>query len=432
MILAAGEGRRLWPFTLGTPKVLVPLGEVILIEHTLSWLKDHGVSEVIMNLYHAGEKIRSFLGDGSRFGMKLCYSVEEKLLGTAGGVRQAGHFFNDTFAVVYGDTLTDFDLTAMAHYHESKRSLVTLAIVEVTNPEDMGVVEINEEGRILSFVEKPRYHQKVRKLASCGIYIFQREILNHIPDRDHSDFAYDVFPQLLKLNIPFYGYRLKPEDYFIDIGTPARYQRAREDVAAGRVRLRRARRAVFLDRDGTIARDVHYCRTPEDFELLPTVPEAIRHLNESGFQVVVITNQSGIARGYFTEETLAEIHRKMEAELSQHGARVDAIYHCPHHPNDGCQCRKPKTGMFQQAIDELNLNPRLSYVVGDAQMDIEAGKALGAKTVLVTTGPQRGMDITRAPSYTAGSLLEAARWITQDYETQARQLIDTARTEGIS
>ena len=171
-------------------------------------------------------------------------------------------------------------------------------------------------------------------------------------------------------------------------------------------------RAVFLDRDGTIARDVHHCRCPEDFEPLPTVPEAIRLLNENGFKVVVITNQSGIARGYFTEETLAQIHHKMEAELRKYDARVDAIYYCPHYPDDGCECRKPKTTLFHRAADELNIDFTCSYVVGDMQMDIDAGRTLGCKTVLVTTGPNGGSNITESPDYIAYSLLEAAHWIT--------------------
>ncbi|MCL0092277.1 D-glycero-beta-D-manno-heptose 1,7-bisphosphate 7-phosphatase [Dehalococcoidia bacterium] len=173
------------------------------------------------------------------------------------------------------------------------------------------------------------------------------------------------------------------------------------------------KRAVFLDRDGTIARDVHYCHRVEDFELLPTVAEAIRLLNTNSLKVVVITNQSGIARGYFTEEILAQIHDRMKQELAKDGAWVDAIYYCPHHPDDGCECRKPKTGLFLQAARELDIDLSRSFVVGDMPMDIDAGRALGSKTVLVTTGSQGG--IVDPPDYTAGSLLEAVKWILKEY-----------------
>lgn len=172
-------------------------------------------------------------------------------------------------------------------------------------------------------------------------------------------------------------------------------------------------KAVFLDRDGTIARDVHYCRRPEDFEILPTVPDAIRLLNENGFKVVVITNQSGVARGYFTEETLAHIHDKMRRELARYDAWVDAIYYCPHHPDDRCECRKPKTALFHRAAEEHDIDFDASYVVGDMQMDVAAGKALGCHTILVTTGSGKGEDIIDPPDYVADSLLQAAHWITK-------------------
>ena len=169
-------------------------------------------------------------------------------------------------------------------------------------------------------------------------------------------------------------------------------------------------KAVFLDRDNTIARDVPYCSRPEDFELLPTVPEAIKLLNGKGFKVIVITNQSGIARGYFTEETLSQIHRKMQDELLLHGASIDGIYYCPHHPDDGCGCRKPKTALFHKAAAEHNIDFGSSYMVGDMPLDIAAGKALGCKTVLVTTGTNLSPPNPRA-DYTASNLLEATRWI---------------------
>lgn len=173
-------------------------------------------------------------------------------------------------------------------------------------------------------------------------------------------------------------------------------------------------KAVFLDRDGTIARDVHYCSKPEDFKLLATVPEAIKLLNQSGFKVVVVTNQSGIARGYFTEEALGQIHDKMVRELARCNARIDAIYYCPHHPDDGCKCRKPGTVLFQRASQENNIDLTRSFVVGDTEMDIRAGQALGCKTVLVTTGPQVDKATIDSPDYIATSLIEAVRWIVND------------------
>jgi histidinol-phosphate phosphatase family protein len=170
-------------------------------------------------------------------------------------------------------------------------------------------------------------------------------------------------------------------------------------------------KAVFLDRDGTIAEDVNYCRRVEDFHILPTVPEAIRILNNRGYKIVVITNQSGIARGYFSAERLEEIHRKMTRELGKTGAGIDAIYYCPHHPDAGCLCRKPGLALFRQAVRDFRIDISASFVVGDRPMDIDAGKALGCRTIYVTTGPDviPGLEA----DFTAGNLLRAAGWIIQ-------------------
>ncbi len=176
-------------------------------------------------------------------------------------------------------------------------------------------------------------------------------------------------------------------------------------------------RAVFLDRDGTIAEDVNYCSCADDFHILPTVPEAIRILNESGFKVVVITNQSGLARGFFIEETLKQIHGKMQRELAKHGATVDAIYYCPHHPDDGCNCRKPRTGLLTRAEKEMGIDLKSSYMIGDMQSDIDGGKAAGCKTILVTTGPHLRDTISEAPDYIAESLITAIHWIVGKVDT---------------
>lgn len=172
-----------------------------------------------------------------------------------------------------------------------------------------------------------------------------------------------------------------------------------------------ANRAVFLDRDGTMAKDVHYCRCPQDFELFPNTAKAAKLLNEHGFKVIVITNQSGIARGYFTEETLTDIHEKMERELAREGAWVDAIYHCPHHPDDGCDCRKPKPKLALLAAKEHDIDLEHSFVVGDLQLDIDLGRTLGCKTILIrNSSPEEGNEIIDHDAV-ASDLLEAARMV---------------------
>jgi histidinol-phosphate phosphatase family protein len=166
-------------------------------------------------------------------------------------------------------------------------------------------------------------------------------------------------------------------------------------------------KAVFLDRDGTIARDVPYCSRPEDFELLPGAAEGIKLLNEHGFKVVVVTNQSGIARGYFTEETLAKIHKKMQEELAKYGAHVDAICYCPHHPDNNCDCRKPKPKMVFQVALDLDIELGQSYVIGDSEMDVELARQAGCKAGIRVGEPGGTGD------WVTASFRDAVHWVIQ-------------------
>ncbi len=172
-----------------------------------------------------------------------------------------------------------------------------------------------------------------------------------------------------------------------------------------------ANRAIFLDRDGTMAIDVSYCSRPEDFELFPNTARAIKLLNEHDYKVIVITNQSGVARGYFTEDTLGRIHQKMLKKLAEEGARIDGIYYCPHHPSDNCECRKPKPKMVMQAVSEHDIDLKQSFMVGDKPLDIQLGKNVGCRTVLIPANTGETEVAPGSPDYTASDLLQAALWI---------------------
>jgi heptosyltransferase-2 len=177
---------------------------------------------------------------------------------------------------------------------------------------------------------------------------------------------------------------------------------------------------VFLDRDGTLNRDTGYVKTPEGLELLPGVAEAVARLNRAGARVVVVTNQSGVARGFLTSETLATIHARLRALLGAGGATLDAVYFCPHHPDEGCACRKPGTALIDRAAAELALDLSQVVVVGDQRRDVDLASKIGARSVLVTTGPTSLESLAGlsgdglAPDYVAAGLVEAVDWIIQN------------------
>ncbi len=180
-----------------------------------------------------------------------------------------------------------------------------------------------------------------------------------------------------------------------------------------------ARPAVFLDRDGTIIREVDYLRSVAQLRLLPGAAAAIRRLNNAGFMVIITTNQSGIARGLLTEADLSKINAVLCKRLSARGATIDAIYYCPHHPEIGippyrrrCQCRKPAPGMLLRAAKDLQLDLSHSYSVGDSERDLAAGRKVGARTVLVRTGYGRKIQPDKVEAdYIAHNLADAADWI---------------------
>ncbi len=170
------------------------------------------------------------------------------------------------------------------------------------------------------------------------------------------------------------------------------------------------RPAVFLDRDGTIAEYVEYCRRPEELRLLPGVGEAIRRLNESGLLVLVVTNQSAVGRGWLTHAQLEAIHAQMRRALALAGARLDGIYVCPHHPDQGCACRKPASGLFEQAAAEHQIALPASFMIGDRALDVLSGHRAGCSTILVRTGHEPE-PLLVAPHFDAQTLAEAVEWI---------------------
>lgn len=237
MVLAAGEGTRLRPLTLACPKVALPIAGTPLILHTLGWLARHGITQVVINLHrHAGTVVR-MVGDGSHLGLTVVYSHEETLLGTAGGVKKVEAHLDSPFVVVYGDVLTDCDLSALIRYHHEKRAIATLALATVDDPSQAGIVRLDDGNRVVGFVEKPPAGSNIGNLANAGIYVLEPEVLAYIPDQGPCDFGYDVFPPLIAAGLPVYGRVLSPNEYLIDIGAPEKYRKANEDAAAGKVRL---------------------------------------------------------------------------------------------------------------------------------------------------------------------------------------------------
>ncbi len=226
VILAAGEGTRLHPLTATCPKPMLPIAGKPLLEHTLAWLSRHRIREVAINLYHKAETVTTYFGDGASFGLALRYSRESILLGTAGALRPLCSFLDETFAIVYGDVLTDLNLESLLDVHRRMSAIATLSLYHVPNPTDCGIVDLAKDGRVLRLVEKPSPDQVFGDLAFSGVLIAEPEMLAAIPDTPFSDLGFHVFPRLLETGRRVYGLPITSGEYLVDIGSHEKYAAA--------------------------------------------------------------------------------------------------------------------------------------------------------------------------------------------------------------
>lgn len=244
VIMAAGLGTRLHPLTGLTAKPMVPILNRPVMEHILSLLRRHGVRRVAANLHYHPDMIRTYFGDGSDFGVELFYNVEERLLGTAGGVGAFRELLGDaTFVVLSGDGLTDIDLTAFVAAHRATGGIATMAVKEVDNPSLYGVVVADGDGRVVGFQEKPPAAQALSHRCNCGIYAFEPTIFDYVPPGVFVDWARDVFPALLADGVPFHAWDLR--GYWNDVGNIEQYRLSNFDALVGRVKLDMPGREIF-------------------------------------------------------------------------------------------------------------------------------------------------------------------------------------------
>lgn len=237
VIMAGGSGTRLRPLTCNLPKPMVPVANKPMSEHIVNLLKEHGFDEIVFTLHYLPDAIRDYFGDGSEFGVKISYSIEEgKPLGTAGCVKAIPDAMDSTFIVISGDSLTDMDLGAALKYHKEKKSKATLVLKRVENPLDYGVVITDNDGRIQRFVEKPGASEIFSDTVNTGTYILEPEVMLYVVMGREQDFSNDLFPLLLLRNEPMYGY--VADGYWCDIGNLAVYRQAHQDVLDGKVNIK--------------------------------------------------------------------------------------------------------------------------------------------------------------------------------------------------
>ena len=419
VIMAGGRGTRISELFPNIPKPLIPIAGIPILEREICSLREQGFVDIIITVSYLHKKIEDYFKDGKHLGVNISYFVEKTPLGNAGALfklkRQLG---KEPFLLLNADAMFDVDFNRMVRFHQSHGGLVTLFTHPNSHPFDSGLILADENGCVEKWLTK----EDVRPEFYCnrvnaGLHVIDPKVLD-IASIDEDLIGTEVNGTVLKVDLdrmllkPLAGSGKifcydSPEDVK-DMGTPERYKSVTKDFDNGIIQkknLKNKQRAVFLDRDGTINKYVGFLRDINQFELIDGVAKAIKKINEAGYLAIVVTNQPVIARGEVSYTELDDIHRKMETLLGLEGAYVDGIYFCPHHPHKGypgeiedlkivCDCRKPKPGMLLKAAERFNINLEESYMIGDGENDIYAGKNAGCKTVLVTTSKKTfGEDI---------------------------------------
>ncbi|MBB6486715.1 HAD-IIIA family hydrolase [Rhizobium lusitanum] len=381
LILVGGKGTRLGTLTQNTPKPLMQIDEnTVFLDHLIANFARQGFDDILLLAGHMAEQVSDRYDKRQILGASIRIVNEQQPAGTAGALAHASALLQDTFLLANGDTLFDVNVRhlepVLAANSEAEG---VIALRHVENAGRYGAVDI-ADGHVIAFREKDS-HSTSGGLINAGIGLFRKSILSRITEIP-SSLELDVYPRMVEEN-----YLLGQEfsGYFIDIGLPETLEQARIDIP----KLQK-RPALFLDRDGVINEDRGYTFRVGDLKLIDGAIELIRLANDFGAFVIVVTNQAGVARGFYELSDVERFHREIENVLIRNGAFIDAFYVCPFHSEaivpEYCHPdhpnRKPNPGMLIQALTDWPIDAAKSIMIGDKESDIIAAERAGIKALL--------------------------------------------------
>ncbi len=372
VILAGGRGERLRPWTDIRPKPMIEIHGKPFLEYNLEMLREQGVERVVLLLGYLAEVVQDYFGDGSRWGLHINYSVTPVEDNTGLRLKRAEHLLDDCFLLLYCDNYWPMRLERMWQHFLSSGAPALLTVYG--NKDGYTKDTLAVDAGFISAFDKKRLTPGL-KGVEISYGIFRKDLVTSLPEGNISfeETLYPVLAREHKLAAFVTDHR------YYSVGSAARLPLTEAFLAR--------RPAIILDRDGVInekAPRANYVRNWEEFKFLPGVLEALARLKNAGYRVVLVSNQAGIARGAMTEADLLDIHQKMVREVTAAGGRIDAIYYCPHNWEEGCVCRKPKTGMLFQSQRDFNLDLSRTPFIGDDERDAQAAEAAGCPSVLVT------------------------------------------------
>ncbi len=370
VILAGGKGTRLLPYTLTAPKPMLPIHGKPFLEYLIEDLRENGITEIVLLVGYLHEQIERYFGDGRLFNVKISYSYLSANANTGERMINALPLLKEKIILLYGDNTWPLNLPEILDVYIKKKKKVLMSVYNNRDAIRKGNVLV--EDNIVSIYDVNHLHNF--RGINIGYFIFDTSVLEGLPKENIS--LDDILLSLIKKN----DVSAYITDYpYYSVTSPERLPKVYEYL--------REKKVVFLDRDGVInkkAAKAEYINRWEDFHFLPQVKEALKLLQKKGYEIYIISNQSGIARGMMTKLQLSEIHTNLQKELKNDGVIIKDIYFCPHGWDEGCWCRKPNPGMLFQAAIEHQINLQKSIFIGDDPRDQQAGMAAGVTTYLVT------------------------------------------------
>lgn len=412
VILAGGFGTRMSNLFPDIPKPLVPVNGSPVIFSLLANCSEYGFKNVLLLLHHGAEQIIKAVGDGSLWGLNVQYKLEHTPLGTAGALLDSLDQLADTFLVMYADVYSRVDLRELVNFHNVNNCAMTLVAHPNNHPHDSDLLRISEDGEVLSVLAHPHPSQLLaRNVVNAAMCVCNKKLVGADADKGGKggemknvtiDIAQDLVPRLLGEGKKIVAY--KTVEYLKDMGTPDRLRKVEMELNTGVAQARDKeciKKAIFVDRDGTLNHDVGYMTRAEDLLLIEGAGQAIKKINQSPYLAICVTNQPVLARGDATFDDIDRIHCKLDMDLGYTGAYLDELIFCPHHPDSGfvgevpelkieCGCRKPAVGMVETAAGKYNISLTRSWMIGDRTADLQLAKNSMMRSVLLKTGDAGG------------------------------------------